>query len=99
LDQIKHETHIIFDPSRVLGQMSRQKNHFLMANLENHVFHQNLDVFFSKFFDTHVGNTFLVDDMLYKFMNLIIHVMPSFWNHLIVFVLMEITCFPLCFLI
>jgi hypothetical protein len=80
--------------------MSCQKNdHFLMVNLENHVFHKNLDVFFPKFLDTRVGNTFLVDDMLYKFMNLIIHVMPSFWGHLIVFVLMEITCFPLYFLI
>ncbi len=40
---------------------------FFADNLKKLVFQQNLDVFFSRFSNTHVGNTLLVDDTPYKF--------------------------------
>jgi hypothetical protein len=40
--------------------------HSLSINLDKPIFHKNINVFFSKYHDTHVGNTLLVDDTLYK---------------------------------
>jgi hypothetical protein len=68
LDEIKEKNKNSLDPSKVLGQESCQKNdHFLPNHLEKPIFHKKLDVFFSKFPNTHVGNTLLVDDTPYKF--------------------------------
>lgn len=38
----------------------------LSINLDKPIFHKNINVFFSKYHDTHVGNTLLVDDTPYK---------------------------------
>lgn len=47
VDKIKHETRIVIDPSKILGQESCIKNvHFLSSNLDKRVFHKNLGVFF-----------------------------------------------------
>jgi hypothetical protein len=41
---------IVIDLFRIFGQKTYIKNvHFLSSNLEKHVFHKNLDVFFSKY--------------------------------------------------
>jgi len=67
LDEIKYKIDISLDPSRVLGQELCQKNdHFSPHHPKKPIFHKNLDVFFSKFPNTHVGNTLLVDDTPYK---------------------------------
>jgi hypothetical protein len=67
LDETKKQTHINLDPSRVFRQELCPKNdHFLATNLEKLVFHKNLNVFFLRFLDTHVGNILLIDDMPYK---------------------------------
>jgi len=59
---------IFFDPLRVLGQKLCQKiDHFFPGHPKNLIFHKNLDVFFSKFLDTYVGNNLLGDDTPYKF--------------------------------
>ncbi len=42
--------------------------HFLFYNLNKLIFHKNLNCLFSKHFDTHVGNTLLLDDTFYKSM-------------------------------
>ncbi len=44
-----------------------KKNHFLVVNPKNLVFHKNLDVFFLRFPNTHVGNILLIYDTPYKF--------------------------------
>jgi hypothetical protein len=57
VDKIKHETIIIIDPSKILGQKSCTKNvHFLSSNFEKCVFHKNLGV----------ENTLLIDNTPYK---------------------------------
>jgi hypothetical protein len=67
VDKIKEKIDISLDPSRVLGQKLCQKNdHFFPSHHEKPIFHKNLDVLFSKFPNTHVGNTLLVDDTPYK---------------------------------
>jgi len=67
VDQIKCETDIVIDPSKILGHESCIKNaHFLSSNPKKPIFHQNLVVFFSKYLDARVGNTLLVDNTLYK---------------------------------
>jgi hypothetical protein len=43
-----------------------RNSHFLPNELDKPIFHKNLDVFFSLYLYTHVGNTLLVDDMPYK---------------------------------
>jgi hypothetical protein len=75
----------------------KQKIHkwwpLLVVNLEKPIFHKNLDVFFSRFPDTHAKNTLLVDDTPYKSMfNDLCNI--YFCNCLRVHVAMEITCFP-----
>ncbi len=40
--------------------------HSLFINPNKPNFHKNINVFFSKYHDTHVGNTLLVDDIPYK---------------------------------
>jgi hypothetical protein len=67
VDKIKHETDIVIDPSNILGHESWTKNpNFLSSNHEKPIFHKNLGVFFSKYLDAHLGNTLLVDNILYK---------------------------------
>jgi hypothetical protein len=68
VDEIKEKINISLDPSKVLGQESCQKNDiFLLGHLEKPILHKNLDFFFSKFPNTHAGNTLLIDDYPYKF--------------------------------
>ncbi len=43
-----------------------KKNHFLVINPKNLVFHKNLDVFFLRFPNTHARNTLLIYDAPYK---------------------------------
>jgi len=43
-----------------------QNPHFMLDKLDEPIFHKNLDVFFSAYFYTHVGNTLLIDDTPYK---------------------------------
>jgi hypothetical protein len=43
-----------------------EKYFFLLGHLEKPILHKNLDVFFSKSPNTHVGNTLLIDDTPYK---------------------------------
>jgi hypothetical protein len=67
LDEIIEQTHITLDLLRVFRQELCKKNdHFLATNLEKHVFHKSLNVFFLRFLNTHVGNTLLIDDRPYK---------------------------------
>jgi hypothetical protein len=55
------------DLSKVLRQKSCQKNdHFLAIYPKKPIFHENLDVFFSRFSNVHAKNTLLVDDVPYK---------------------------------
>ncbi len=69
LDQIQQENQITIDPSKVLGQVSQTKNaHVLSFNLDKHVFHNNHNFFFIKYFYIYVGNTLLIDDTPYKSM-------------------------------
>jgi len=42
--------------------------HFLLEKRNKSIFHKNLDIFFSTYPYTHLGNTLLVDDMPYKSM-------------------------------
>jgi hypothetical protein len=39
--------------------------HFMLDQLDEPIFHKNLDVFFSTYFYIHAGNMF-IDDMPYK---------------------------------
>ncbi len=56
------------DPLRVLGQKSFQKNdHFLPSHPKMPIFHKNINVFFLKFPNTHIGNTLFIDDTPYKY--------------------------------
>jgi len=49
---------IAIDLFRILGQKTYTKNvHFLSSNLEKHVFHKNLDVFFFKYLNACARNT------------------------------------------
>jgi hypothetical protein len=67
VDQIKRETNIVINPSKIFGHESCIKNaHFLSSNLKKPVFHKNLGVFFSKYLDAHVGNTLIDENTLYK---------------------------------
>jgi hypothetical protein len=45
-----------------------QNPHFQLNKPDKPIFHKNLDIFFSIYLYTHVGNTLLVDDMPYKCM-------------------------------
>ncbi len=47
-------------------KLCKKNNHFFANYPQKHIFHENLDVFFSKFLDTLARNFFLVDDMLLK---------------------------------
>jgi hypothetical protein len=69
LDQIWHQTQIFIDPSKVLDQeFCMQNSHFLLDKPNKPIFHKNLDIIFSTYPYTHVSNTLLVDDTLYKSM-------------------------------
>jgi hypothetical protein len=45
-----------------------QNPHFLPDKRDKSIFHKDLDILFSTYFYTHVGNTLLIDDMPYKSM-------------------------------
>jgi hypothetical protein len=45
-----------------------QNLHFLLDKLDKSIFCKNLNIFFSTFPYTHVGNTLLIDDVPYKIM-------------------------------
>jgi len=65
--KIKKQTHITLDPSKVSRQeLCRKNDHFLITNLEKLVFHKNLNVFFLRFPNIHVGNISLINGMPYK---------------------------------
>ncbi len=69
LDQIKHETQNFIDCSKVLDQEFYMQNpHFLQNKLNKPNFHKNLNIFFSKYFYTNVGNMLFVDDTPCKIM-------------------------------
>ncbi len=50
-----------------LGKNLAQKNFiFCASNLNKHVFHKKLDVFFFKYSNVHGRNTLLIDNSLFK---------------------------------
>jgi hypothetical protein len=65
--QIYEEMKNRIDPSKILGQKTYKQNyHFLSTNLKKPIFHKNFDVFFNKHLGIHLGNTLLINEMLYK---------------------------------
>jgi hypothetical protein len=67
LEIIMETTNVHFKSSRIVVQTLCFKNeHFLLKKLENHVFHRNIEAFFSVFLGTNYENTLFVDDTPYK---------------------------------